>query len=243
MPAEDNPAGRLYEILDEARKRGDQLHTRQVWGSVLHVNPANNSELLPAPARLMMLVKEARQSVQELEEINHELYLKPFEQIERAFQHVNLEESWQRFKSQLDDPTMVALAFCADTLSREGGEIQIDSEKLQKFQEEVNSLLEDIIQSDINQELKDFIIRGLEEIRRAIFEYRLGGSEGLRKALEMNLGGMFFNAEEIQKEKRKKVVSRYLEVINTLLNLVTIALNIKQITGPITNLLLPGGTP
>ena len=240
MSNNENPASRLLSILTEARSMGDNKKTREVWGKVLGVNPNDNSLLLPTFAKFLLLIQETRKSIEAVEELNKELYLKPIAKIETTFRYINFEENWQRLKRELDDVTMAQLEFCADRLNSYVSVRSIAPEELARLLEEVNKLIADVIETNIEADLKSFVVRGLEEIRRAIIEYRISGLEGLRRALELNLGAILFNRDRVQRNKQKKSVKAYLELVYLVVKTVSIALEFPQLTDGVIQMLSPG---
>lgn len=241
MPPTDNPVGRLYAILDEARRQGDAVHTREVWGRVLHVDPTNTSELFPALVSLYELIADSRAAIKDLE-VNQDLYLQPLDKIDEAFKRVQLEEAWQTYKRHLDEVTMVSLEYCAEMLSKEMSNRRVREDDLEELSAEVDSLLSDAVESGIDATLKGVIVRGLSSIKQAIVEYRLRGPSGLKQALDENLVGLFYNREAIQKHSKKEIVKRYFEVFKMLVDIVAVSFQLPQIVGPIRQLLLPPGS-
>src|SRR5690606_37844735 len=144
-------------------------------------------------------------------------------------------------RNELDEATMVALRFCADTLSRERGEGEVDSDTLAELSTEVSSLLEKVLASEVPDELKVILSEGLEVVRRALLEYRLRGADGLRRALETVIGSLIRHSAEVKKNQGKKTVREYLEFLARLNDVVALSLKTKQLLAPVVNYFIGSG--
>ncbi len=76
----------------------------------------------------------------------------------------------------------------AVNMSYHWDEEAISEEELASIQLEVEKLINRILDSDFDDDLKTILIDGLDEIREAIVDYRLLGAEAIRKAVDRNFG-------------------------------------------------------
>lgn len=233
MPPTNNPAGRLYAILDEVRAKPRKKSIRNVWAETFGLEPSATADILFLIGKMIELARDAKQSINGLDNIDHEIYIKPFHNIEKAFSFANIEDHWDNISRHLDEATMVGLSFCADVLSRTSGEQIIDQETLNDLMEQVENLTHEIMDSEIPPDLKAVLIDNLEEIRRAILEYRIRGVDGLKRALEGSLGAVIRHRPQIVKQKGKKPVARFLEILSKLDQVVAFSLRMKQLFGPV----------
>jgi len=242
----DNPAGRLYEVLNQVRRRADNVSIASVWAGYFNISLKDTTAIYIHLVELMNLVDRAKKSVQQLQDVDHAIYLKPFENIEQALNYANLSEYWEQVKRYLDDTTMLALKFCSDALSVRMGEKVISDEDLSKLQMEVETLLDKVLSANLPQELTAVLTQKLEDIRQAILAYRITGNEGLRRALESSLGAIFLHGEYIeevqQDDEKKRTWFRVLEFMAHLSEILGFALQAAQLTGLVTPLLGPGGS-
>jgi len=239
----NNSAARLYDILSTARSQFDpkqrEVKIIQVWASVLNVGTEDTVERLHFVAHLLALLRQAKLDVQALPGVNTQIYLKPFSKLERAFSSMNLDASWNNFTSHLDDATMVALEFCADTLSNNRPEPIIDAETLKSLQADVESLIEKITLSDLLPETKLLFLKNLENIRLAILEYRINGSVGLSQSLDLSLGSILRNKDKIDQVGDQEIFPAFFRIMFKINQLVTYANNAKQLLEPIVKHFLP----
>ena len=206
----NNPAGRLYQILTEVTKqRNDGEPMQRVWARIFGLDENNTEEIFRAYVELLRLLKSARESVERLPDIDPDLYVKPFEQLERAFTVSSITTNLRSFKQYLTEGTMTALQFCAHTLGKVLNETEVPKETLRKLREQVEALISEVLSADLQYEIRVFLVERLEEIRRAIIYYRINGTRGLQRALETTIGASYLlvhsgNSVEFENEKKRE---------------------------------------
>jgi len=233
----NNSVGRLYTLLDEVKKMGVPANTkmREVWARVFGIEPNDAEELFLLYVEILRLLKNAREDMERLPNIEPSLYLQPFQQLERAFTVSSFEHPVEHFKRFLDDATMTGLKFGAYALSQASQETIVEQEVLDNLQSEIESLIQDILQSEeIIHELRSFLIDRLDDIRRAIMYYRLNGSRGLRKALETTIGASFLlqfsqvpNADKDSQDRWENMKQRFGKVIAKIAE-ITLSVTVKS---------------
>lgn len=206
----DNPVGRLYILLSEIATIPDNNNTkntrmREIWAKTFKIDKSNTEELFSAYIEMLKLLKTAREKISRLPNVDPELHIKPFENLEKAFSSFGFEHQLHQFRRYLDSGTMTSLKFCAHSLAQIYDEPEVDEEHLDKLRSKVEKLINEILDSnDIEYELRVFLVERLEEIKRALLYYRINGTKGLRKALESTIGAMYlFNNSNIQEEDEK----------------------------------------
>lgn len=247
MAKENNPAGRLFSVLDSVRKfHNPNAPMKSVWPYVLSDarlhTPVNTWRQFGV---LLGLIEEGRKWIEESEVGDKSIYLKPFEDLGKLFESMNLEETCESWKRKIDEPTMIALQFCSDYFSTSGREDEIDRQTLQDIQLELQELIENVHDSALSDDFRIMLIESLEEIRRAILEYRLRGAAGLREAMERGVGGILrFRSEiaEINDVESDSVVQKWFALLSKLDSMASAALKVRQLVSPLTNLVLPGST-
>ena len=247
MVKSDNPAGRLFGVLDAVGKyHNANAPMKSVWGYVLsdadfHA-PASTWRQYGA---LLGLVEEGRIWVEQSEVADKSIYLKPFDELARLFDNTNLEETCDTWKRKLDDTTMVALQFCSVYFSASKKEAEIDQQTLEELQSDVDELIKSAHSSGLPDNFRVMLIESLEEIRRAILEYRLRGAAGLRRAMESGLGGILRFSHEVPEDDSgnpEPIIERFLFLLNRLDSIASAALKLKQVAGPIAKFVLPGSS-
>jgi hypothetical protein len=238
-------ASRLYDTLISLQKNAQNGNDplKAVIARAFGVEEKDTARLLQIYLELILAVKESKQDIENLSDIDRELYAEPFRQLENGFSANSLAHPWNNFVPYLDVATMKSLQFCADTLSRKIGEKSVSEEKIKEFQKEVDELFEQVMNSDIDEFLKTFLLERLEQIRHAILYYRLNGAKGLKDALEKIAGAIFIfqvsTKDKAFNEKAKTMLSKFGNLVVVLMQFVEFGNNLKGLTG--INMPLLGG--
>lgn len=235
----NNPAGRLFNILFEARRLNQATKAREAWAQLFDVESTDTAAILQIVADLILLTADAKEAVEALDDVDHVIYLKPFARIEQVFATANLETNWKSVRDRLDEPTMVGLQFCADTLSRLHQEAVVEQEELDSLLALVDEAFREVMASSLSAELKKVIMQSLEEIRRAVRTYQIWGLDGLKRALATGVGGIFLNKDDFERNKKQSSVKRFLSALGKLNQVVILALNTQDLLGPALQTLLP----
>jgi len=93
---------------------------------------------------------------------------------------------------------MTVLEFCSERLEERHVEPVISEDELQEVLQDVTSLFDDVKTSEIDLDLKAFILDGLESIRRGIYEFRIRGPERLKEAVAEIIGDFAVNHPKVQ---------------------------------------------
>jgi hypothetical protein len=206
----DNPAGRLYAILDEARKHPKNERAFDAWKRVLEVD--DDFDVYRGIFHVRELVQEVKNLVDRLE-VNKPLYLSRFERIERAVPGRNLETSWQGCADLLDEATMLSLAHLAELLSGHVAEQPIEKEELKGLEQDLDALFDKVDEGNLSPQLKEIILRQIEALLRSIREYRIRGAEGMKEALVHSYGTIIMNLGLFKKEKDSEEAQRFGKVL------------------------------
>lgn len=233
MISNDNSAGRLYNIFSEAMTKHQNWKARQVWGEIFDVDPDETGVILSKVANMINVIEETKNHFASIEGINNDIYIEPFDTLQKALSTVNFETNWSTFRNQISGSTLTALKFCADYLKGSSTEQVIEQEELNNLREEVETILHQVIDSDLPKELRFIIIDNLEGIRKAILDYQLLGAEGLKRELKYNIGSFYLHSKEFEKEKDNGKIKKYFSLVMHLFNIVKFAYNNKNLLAPI----------
>lgn len=236
MEVKNNPAGRLHDLLSAARHQNPRENARKAWAAVFGIEPDDTGTLLKMLADLIDLAHETKVSIQRLDDVNHQLHLKPFKKIEALLSQLNLEASWESSMNYLDEPTLYGLQFSADRLSRASGFTQIGNDDILSLRKQIEELVNSVVDSSLPQELKLLLLRNLEAIRHALLAYRVRGIEGLQEEVERSVGSILLHRSDIvaskDKPEEQKVWQSFFKVIEQLNKLVSLARNTKELAAP-----------
>lgn len=224
MLQKDNPARRLYDLLDIARKEEDNLLTREVWAKVLGTTNLHEIYFLQRLVYLHELVEQVKLAFQQIKGTKLvNTYLKYYSNIELATSANNLEAPWSVYKTFLDTESMLNLKHIAEKLSMSDYKIynKISDDILSDLEKEIIELTEKVHNSLLNNDLRIIILEQLEAIRRSLAEYRIRGVEGMHNVLAYTYGQFIINHKLFEKEKNKeevvsfgKICFKYANIIN-----------------------------
>ena len=219
MITKDNPAGRLYDILDQFRhmQAHNKISTKSVWADVFGEDKENVGDLFHRLAQLHEMVAETKQNLTKIKGLDLPRYLTGFPNIEKVLSVTNLDEAWHESRDGLDDITMSLLAFCSDALSKENSEPSVDENEVAELQSEVESLIEKVeLSESLDDGFKDVLLEQLKLIRRAILDYRIRGVASLRKAYQSTVVITVANRKEFEEAQDKDVIGGFVKILSRL---------------------------
>lgn len=84
----------------------------------------------------------------------------------------------------------------------------------------------------LGKEIRTFLYEKLQEIDKAIRDYRFYGSAGIRRAFESSLGAALINQEQIQEQKENKLVKEFFKVLVKIDSVLSPFVKAKQLIPP-----------
>ena len=234
MTTLDNPAGRLLAILEEAEKIGKKntkQKCREVWAQVLKVEVTETEKLFTGYLAIMNLTSLAKRSLEELDDVDPELHLSPFNRLQQGFSTVGFNHQWEQFNKFLDPATITGMKHCSHILSTTVGEKIITQQVLDELKEEIEQLQKRVMQANLSEELRALLFEKLEEMYKAVIDYNVNGANGMKQALESTIGGLWLAYEPVKNEVKEgnSVVEEVLAFVDKYKNTVANAV-VKQIT-------------
>ncbi len=131
----------------------------------------------------------------------------------------NINITWKDFAKYIDDGNIIDLLHSlADHYHTQNPTIFLESDFLDRLEEQFNSLLDEIIDSDLSNNLKRFLTKQIENILYAIRRYSIDGTEGLEKAIKSFVTDLVMVEKHIdKKDKKNPIYSRCLAGFSSLL--------------------------
>lgn len=242
MEVQNNPAGRLHDILTAATKANTNSPLRVVWGQALGCGNQDSAELMRLWSELIGLTREAKAAIKNLEDLDETLFLAPFTNIEALLTKVNFDQRWNEVKAYLNPETMLGLRYGADRLKREGGgTTQLNIDQVTTLTGELDTILERVLDSDLPHKLKQLFVRNLEQLRQALLCLRLSGAEGLEQEIDRVLGSLLRHkddlAEAAEDGQNKKLIKDLFGLLSNFNETVTSGQNMLMLAGPVIALL------
>ena len=155
---------------------------------------------------LMNMAKEEAESIK-LPKLDR--YLKVIQNLHHIFNANHAwGQQWGTFAGHINNGNVLAtIDSLANSYHSQNPTFFIETEFLEKITEDLHSLSEEIIQSDLSPELKNFLTNKLAELVKAIRGYRIYGSAELEKATKASISDLIIN--EIQLEDTDKKNETY----------------------------------
>lgn len=208
----NNPAGRLFLILQKAQKIDDRKKVKEAWAEIFDLDPKNTAEILRKLGEVNKLPATIREDVTSQEDENHQLHLKKLGVVERALSNINFNSSWQGIKKQLDEATILSIEHCSDMLSKYSNEKVLEEDDLEVLRNKVQEFKNDLSGYEIDHQLSSLIFDKVNDIERAIFDYELKGTASIQKEVESAFGSYFMQIEVMQKDE--KVAVKFFEFLS-----------------------------
>ncbi len=236
----NNPAARLLEIINKARSIPGNVSTGDGWAKLFDLNSKDLPEILLRISDLFQLIYETRRAVEELNDYDHQLYLRPIDKVVSAFTTIRFDIEWAHIINQFDETTLYGLSICSDVLSKYSKEQPIDEETIKALLKDVNDLQEDVLKSGLPDELRSFLLEQLEKLRSALLNYRVFGSKRLKSTLESITGAVFLKGNDIAPFWDNPLVKRTIGILTQIANIVTVAQGFQALTNGIQKFLGTG---
>lgn len=235
MIDKNNPAGRLYDILQKAKGRPDTEQTKTAWSKVLDIDD-NDILITKAVIGLHSLSEEIQSIITMNSQLNHALYLKSFNRINNALFPLHLYNQWSTVKGHLTEEALTRLQFCAEELSTFYSEETLSTEDLNEIIKIIEELFEAVFNSSLPDLLRLTLLEEIERLRNSITLYKIKGARGLKQALQATIGAVVANQEELKCSTKNNldVLTRLGELIDKLDSFTSRALKLQKIlTKPI----------
>lgn len=199
----NNPAGRLLDLIKDGQKLDRGQRSSEAWSELLGVSKGDFPTLLRRVGLVMRLPDLIREQMSCLKKINHKLYLDWLPQIDAQLKQLNFDLQWEHVLRPFDSKTLSQLAICDDLLKENRPEPSLSEQQLKDIKTEVQEFFKEVEESEIDSDLKDYILDQLKTISDAIIEYKISGCEPLKKTIEKVFGSILFNSEKIERLKAK----------------------------------------
>jgi hypothetical protein len=234
IEVQNNPAGRLHQLLADAKQQEPNQSARDAWAKVFATEPGDTEAMLRMLSDLIALVRETEAAILRLDDVDHDLYLKPFKRIRSLLSQVHLDNAWEHWRNQIDETMLVGLRFSADKLSRISGITAIDTDELGDIREQIDLLFNQVTDSELDPALKIALLHNLSALRVAIAAFRIQGVEGLEQEIERSIGSIILRKEQIKAAgpPEKDAWTAFFGLVERLNKVVTFARNAKALAAP-----------
>jgi hypothetical protein len=224
----DNPASRLYRIMNQLRSfdKGDPEEEKRqslvsVWLAVLEADPKDPHALADKLRQVRSLYEESLLGLRILPGLEKDEIKDLLSPIAHLLNPANFNYIWKGMKqSYLTPGVLVALELCSLRFQQLPNAPGMDEKTLDQFQRDIDSLVRDTQVAQIGPVVKDSVVQNLDLIRKAITEYRAGASFSLRSALEAAVGRFYLYAGKYKENMPGDLFGRVTSVIEQFTKLV-----------------------
>ena len=247
MPELTNPALRLYDYLEHVTSWGHQFASRdwsvrQVWLGAIDIDPASedpDEHFSGVMTEMLVLINSCEEIVKRKSTRRQDLHLGLLRRVKSALFGGGV-QTWGQYRTTFSADFMTSLELVADNVSHYWYEEVIPAEELTEIQSDIDDLINRIVNSTLQGELRTVLIEGLVEVREAVLNYRVTGVDAIRKAVDSNIvayGRNFDLIAELEDEEDEKMVRGFRNVIDKLNGIVYGAMKLKPLVKGIASLL------
>jgi predicted transcriptional regulator len=210
----DNPAGRLFLILKKARSINKQSKMRTAWAEILEVDPKDTTELLRKIGKVNQLPFDIKDRIKSINNEDHELYLRKLNKVEQALGKLNFNSRWDGFLNIIDDTTVSSLEFISNLLAKENYEKGLSKKEIDELLDLTQKFKKELIDSNIPEAVKKFILERLNAIESAIHDYKISGIKPIEIEIERSVGSLFMKRGIYNKEPKwgKKFINFIIKI-------------------------------
>jgi hypothetical protein len=168
--------------------------------------------------------------IENLVEVEHDLYLRWLPKIEEAFRANHLAGGFHAFIDKIDETTLLGIEHCAAILSRRDPDPEIKPDELETLRQQVDNLLVETRDAEIDFDIKKFILKHLFAIRNAIDEYQVFGSKSLLTAFGEAVAAAYTEPQTAVKASASSQGSKFLKCVAGIGLLLTVGNQAMQLT-------------
>lgn len=214
----------LLVVIDKLKK-ANKDNAMKAFSEVFSIPEDNKCEIYNKYASLFNMSSDAKRLIYSLDLKKSEKYIKTIDDTVEGFSKIDLQKSYlamSDFNNHFDKNLITSLDFCAEMISNNIEENEIDDEKLKEISKEVEDLINEILNLQINRDIKNLCIYNLKNIKDAILNYKLFGSDSINVNIQTCLGSMMLNSKKVKNSSEKNIFEKIFKVIiniDALLNL------------------------
>jgi hypothetical protein len=232
----DNPAGRLVSLVNRIRTYDLGKRSLDVWQKILGADGV--LEVANRFALVLTLPKAAKDSIESIPDINHELHLRWVPALQQALAGHSFNSPMNTFTTPIDGPAMYALEYCADLLSNRRPKKVIEQSELESLAHKIDQLRQDVAVADLSSAVKEYIFDNLDLISGAIRDYQFVGVRPLERALHATVGSIPFKKQEALQMKGTDFSKRFWEIVGRIAMILSVVNSAVQLTKSVDQLLL-----
>lgn len=150
--------------------------------------------------------------------------------VHRAFMVQSLNASWDTFIGHIDEHAINYLALVSELLQTRSTAKVIDDQELREIRESIDLICSEIISSNIDIEIKQYLVRAFRKILTALDEYRISGTYPIMDTIDAMFGHAAKNEGYRSFLTNTELGNRVLDTLSAAANVVTVAIGVPQIS-------------
>ncbi|ADR33957.1 hypothetical protein Sulku_1294 [Sulfuricurvum kujiense DSM 16994] len=234
----DNPAERLLKILQDGKNENVNAPCRAVWARLLNVEITDHALMMSRMGKVMELPNQIISELKEKFPNQSNTYEHWSKQLSHAFLLQNINDKWDTFIKHIDNHSIAYLQLSANLLQSKSIISLIEKEKLNEIREKIDNLYKEIIETDLDEKVKEFLLRAMQKILVSVDEYNISGSIPIMDSIDMVFGHMVVN-DEFRNEMNKTPITKTLfERLSDVANIVTVSQGLTELSSYVKQLLL-----
>lgn len=242
----DNPAGRLYSLMEHAQRLANESTGKQ-FSVLLNYQIGDQIAAHLRFAAVLSTIQKVGQTLQALDESAYERFLEARPTLVTFFAdgYANSSGDWNTYKrSRLKEADLRTLSFCSMILSRSAPEVVAKPDNLKALESELEALYQSVLASDLDFEFKTKILDGLFEVKVAIHQYHITGARGIEKAVSMvaATGASASQTQPTPENSNNKLVKQFWSFVEHANSIFTFWTNLELMAPGITRQLTSGIT-
>ncbi len=197
MMEQTNPVKRLYKLLTAVTSTGHEpiLLSAEAWTTALGV--ANRTDLMRALPEVLNLLDSCEHAIRQNSQLDTERYLGLLNSIRDPLVTRGFFGSTNDLRNAVSRDALARLEFAADAVQMSEN-IPPDDEIVTLI-DQVNTLLDEIAGSELDEELAVYLVNGAKAIHSALVHYDVFGHNGLRSAFFSQIGMIYVLQDDIQR--------------------------------------------
>lgn len=234
----DNPAARLLKILQDGKNENSNESCRTVWAKLLKVQSNDHALMMSRLGKVMELPNQIISDIKENFPNQTNTYSHWSTQLNHAFLNQNVNGQWESFIKHIDQHSISYLQLSADLLQSKLSTSLIEKEKLNEIREKIDNLYKEIMETDLDEKVKEFLLRAMQKILVSVDEYNISGSIPIMDSIDMVFGHMVVN-DDFREEMNKKPITKIIfEQLSDVANIVTVSQGLTELSSYVKQLLL-----
>lgn len=217
----ENPAVRLQRVLAKIHSTRNDTPCKSAWHAAFDIANDEDGYLLQKLGEFMMMPMEAAQTMNSQFPALKEQTDAWLQQISYAFKTQNLSGHIHSFQANYTAKEGKFLDVMSEMIKIKSFD-ELDESLIASAKEKLQELANEVLDSKLEQKLKEYIIKAIRRIIVALEEYQLMGSVPVVESIELMMGRSFTD-ENFRASLATPIGAKIFNVVGAVANMVTIA--------------------